>query len=135
MYRFSERSWTRLRTCEPALQRVIVEAMGYQIMDFTILQGRRTLEQQRRLVEQGFSTTMNSLHLRNPSQAVDIAPWPIDWDDIKRFYTLGGIVLAAAKAVNIPIRWGGDWDGDSVTTDQSFNDPGHFELKQDMQNE
>ena len=128
-FKFSDRSWERLRTCDPALQSVIVHAMGYQVMDFTVLEGHRSLERQRELYDTNRSKTMNSRHLTDPSQAVDIAPYPIDWSDIYRFYALGGIVMAAAKERGVPIRWGGDWDSDWFLAEHGFKDPGHFELK------
>jgi peptidoglycan L-alanyl-D-glutamate endopeptidase CwlK len=54
---------------------------------------------------------------------------PIDWSDIKRMYFYGGIVRAVAEYEKIPIRWGGDWDGDTEVLDQTFNDLGHIELR------
>ena len=65
---------------------------------------------------------------------VDIAPYPIDWEDTKRFALLAGIVigidsqLKQNKLITYDIRWGGDWDGDNDLNDQKFNDLGHFEL-------
>ncbi len=60
--------------------------------------------------------------------AVDIAPYPIDWKDHKRFYYLAGIVKGVASQMGIKVRWGGDWDSDNDLNDQSFMDLGHFEI-------
>lgn len=63
-----------------------------------------------------------------PSLAIDVAPLPLDWNDNRPFYYLGGYVKALAKSIGIPIRWGGDWDGDHNFKDQTFNDLVHYEL-------
>jgi peptidoglycan L-alanyl-D-glutamate endopeptidase CwlK len=63
-----------------------------------------------------------------PSEAADIAPAPIDWDKVDRFKVLGGIVIGVAFMMGIPIRWGGDWDGDLDLRDQKLMDYGHIEL-------
>jgi len=68
------------------------------------------------------------MHNRYPSRAIDLAPWPLDWSDIRRFYYFGGFVVGVANKLDIPIRWGGDWDGDFEVKDQNFNDLVHFEL-------
>jgi len=60
--------------------------------------------------------------------AVDVAPYPIDWDDLGGFYMFAGYVLRVAETMGIKIRYGGDWDGDRKTTDQRFKDLPHFEL-------
>lgn len=128
MFQFSETSWTRLRTCDPRLQTVMVQAMSYQLTDFMVIEGARTQADQQKLFAAGKTKTMNSKHLFNPSKAVDIAPYPVDWRDLKRFYFLAGIVKTAALELGYPLRWGGDWDGDGDFGDQSFNDLVHFEL-------
>ena len=70
---------------------------------------------------------MESKHL--DGLAVDIAPHPIDWEDIKRFTYLAGIVVGIAHSMDIPIRWGGNWDRDNeILSDQKFDDCPHFEL-------
>jgi peptidoglycan L-alanyl-D-glutamate endopeptidase CwlK len=60
-----------------------------------------------------------------------VAPYPIDWNDTKRFYHFAGFVLGVAKSskIAIPIRWGGDWDSDNDLNDQTFMDLVHWELK------
>lgn len=65
---------------------------------------------------------------RDMAEAVDLAPLPINWEKVAPFYILAGAVLQEAKRQGIPIRWGGDWDGDFDLDDQTFNDLGHFEL-------
>ncbi|MFQ5990813.1 MAG: hypothetical protein ACE5NA_00110 [Nitrospiraceae bacterium] len=47
-----------------------------------------------------------------------------------RWRAFGGFVLGVAEMMDIPIRWGGDWDGDRTFRDQNFNDLSHFELSE-----
>ena len=61
-------------------------------------------EEQAKLVQEGLSKTMNSKHLTG--KAVDLAPFPIDWNNTKQFYYFAGMVLAVAKDMGIKIRWG-----------------------------
>jgi peptidoglycan L-alanyl-D-glutamate endopeptidase CwlK len=112
---------TQRRTLHPSLQSVLDEAI--KEMDFTILQGARSVEEQRRNVNNGTSQTMNSKHLTRPSQAVDIAPWPIDWDDISRFRALAGLILDVAGTQGVKLVWGGAW--------RTFKDYPHFELEEE----
>ena len=60
----------------------------------------------------------------------DVAPYQIDWQDKDRFYYFAGIVKGVALKLNIPIRWGGDWDSDTQVKDQTFFDLPHFEIKE-----
>lgn len=71
------------------------------------------------------------MHNKTPSLAVDVAPWPIDWNDKNRFYHFAGRVQGIAQMFNIKIRWGGDWDSDNDLKDQNFYDLPHFELVTD----
>lgn len=73
---------------------------------------------------------MDSKHLALPSRAVDVAPYPINWGDKKRFYHFAGYVQGLAAQLGISLRWGGDWDGDNDLNDQTFFDLVHFELKE-----
>jgi peptidoglycan L-alanyl-D-glutamate endopeptidase CwlK len=132
MYKFSSLSEQRLKSVAQPLQKIIRRAMQWQVIDFTVICGIRSIEEQKILVSKGFSRTLNSRHLPNKdglSEAVDIAPYPIDWNDKHAFHRLAGIVQASAASFNIELRWGGDWDGDNNTYDQSFIDLPHFELK------
>ena len=60
--------------------------------------------------------------------ALDVCPYPIDWNDKDRFYNFAGLVKGIAISMDIKIRWGGDWDGDNDLKDQTFFDLPHFEL-------
>ena len=102
------------------------------IMDCKIVSGVRSKITQREYVALGVSKTMNSKHLIQDDglgHALDLAPYPVDWNDHRRFYILAGIGLGLAHKMDIPIRWGGRWN---VDDDQfkipSFNDMGHFEI-------
>lgn len=132
--KFGERSKKRLATVDPRLREVLEEAI--KVYDFTILQGVRSKEEQQDYFERGLSKVQwpESKHNLKPgrneeySLAADIAPWPIDWNDLKRFYYLAGIVVAIGEAKGYKIRWGGNWDRDYDFDDQKFNDLPHFEI-------
>jgi len=70
----------------------------------------------------------NSKHNKMPSMAIDVAPFPVKMVDIQGHYFFAGYVKGIAKGLDIPIRWGGDWDSDNDFNDQTFYDLWHFEL-------
>jgi len=126
---YSKRSQSRLETAHPLLQDLFNEVIKHA--DCTILEGHRDKARQNMLYRQCKSKAQypDSRHNALPSLAVDVAPYPIDWEDLRRFYYFGGIVKGVAFVLDIPLRWGGDWDGDLQVKDQNFNDLPHFELK------
>jgi peptidoglycan LD-endopeptidase CwlK len=115
----------RLKRAHPDLKKVILRAAEITKVPFTVLQSDRTLEQQRENVRKGVSQTMKSRHLISPDgfvRAVDIAPldgkgasfaWPL-------YHKLAPHIKQAAKDVDIPIEWGGDW--------RTFKDGPHWQL-------
>ena len=125
MYRFGKRSKERLKGVKPELVSVLNELV--KIMDVTIIEGLRTEERQKELVASGASKTKYSKHLEG--KAVDLAPYPIDWEDRDRFHYMGGMIRGIAKQLNVNVRWGGDWDGDGETKDNGFDDLVHVELR------
>ncbi len=137
MPKFSARSLDRLHTCRAPLIELFTRVVI--IRDCTILEGHRSPERQLALYEAIPPKTKVKVggHNSTPSDAVDVAPWPIPekWGDhpnpkvIGQFYHFGGLVLGVAAEMNIPIRWGGDWDGDHDFRDQKFDDLVHFEMK------
>ena len=128
MPRFGSMSLESLKQCDERLKLICSEAI--QIYDFSVLVGHRTEEDQGRAYERGYSKLRwpDSKHNKHPSQAIDVAPYPISWENKERFYFLAGIMFSVAYCKGIEIRWGGDWDGDGDFKDQSFFDLAHFEL-------
>ena len=123
----------RLVGVHPHLIRVIRRAAKDTTLNFTILEGVRTVARQRQLVAQRASKTMNSRHIPGVdgfAKAVDIAPL-LDLDDDGKIETaemfawplyprLAKIIKAAAAAEGVPIEWGGDW--------RTFKDGPHWQL-------
>ena len=128
---YSEKSKAKLATCHPMLRTVFGTVI--QAFDNTILCGHRGQKEQDAAFDSGRSRVKfpNGKHNQVPSLAVDTAPYPIDWKNIKRFIYFGGFVMGVAFALGIKLRWGGDWDSDTKLDDQNFNDYPHFELKED----
>ncbi len=124
MPEFGKTSRERLNGVNARLRTLCNEVV--KLRDCSILSGLRTIEEQSELYKSGKSRTMNSKHLTG--NAVDLAPYPIDWGDTKRFHYFAGIVIGMAHEMGIKIRWGGDWDSDGDSNDQKFNDLVHFEL-------
>jgi len=128
----SARSLEHLGTCCDELQRVARRAIA--IYDFTVLEGHRGKDAQDQAVAKGLSQVAwpNGKHNKNPSDAMDVAPFPIDWSDKEvarqRFCLLAGVMLACAAAEGVTLRWGGDWDRDGDTRDERFRDLPHFEV-------
>jgi peptidoglycan LD-endopeptidase CwlK len=125
---FSTESQMRLSSCHYDLQVLFREVIKY--FDCSILWGYRGEEIQNKFYRLGQSQKKfpDSLHNQMPSLAVDVAPFPIDWKDENRFHYFAGFVMGIAATLNIPIRWGGDWNRDTEVKDNKFNDLGHFEI-------
>ena len=106
---FSQKSLSKLETCSQPLQDLFNEVIKHR--DCTILDGHRNEERQTKAFNEGFSKARfpQSRHNTFPSQAVDVVPYPIDWEDINRFYEFAGFVKATAIQMNINIKWGGDF--------------------------
>lgn len=126
---FSGPSKKRLSTCDKKLQTLFNEVVKH--FDCSVLCGHRGEEEQNKAYKAGNSQKQfpHGKHNKLPSNAVDVAPYPIDWDDRERFQYFAGFVLGTAKQLNINIRYGGDWDGDNDLKDNNFDDLVHFEIK------
>lgn len=117
---FSASSLNRLQTCHPLLQDLFNEVIKYQ--DCAIVFGYRNREEQEEAFKNGRSKAHygQSNHNFYPSLAVDVMPYPINWEDMKGIHKFAGFVLGVAAAKNIPIRWGGEF--------KNFFDGPHYEL-------
>ena len=129
MAKFGKSSRKRLETCDDNLKLLFNEVV--KNFDCSIIVGYRGREDQNKAFREGHSKVKwpNGRHNKQPSSAVDVAPYPIDWDDRERFIYFAGFVKGVAYRMNISIRWGGDWDGDTELSDNKFDDLVHFELK------
>ena len=117
-YKLGSRSLQNLSGVHPDLVAVVKRAIEITGVDFTVIEGIRNISRQRELYKAGKSTTMNSRHITG--HAVDMVPWPVDWNDLERFEVMSEAMKSAAEELEIPIVWGGDW--------KSFYDAPHFEL-------
>ncbi|AHG23456.1 hypothetical protein O197_40 [Edwardsiella phage eiAU-183] len=133
MFKLSSRSLSRLDGVHPDLVRVVKRAIELTPVDFTVIEGRRSVERQREMVATGKSQTMNSRHLTG--HAVDCAPLvagAIPWNDRAPFKSVSDAMFAAAKEQGVAIRWGGDWNQNGRSDDERFYDGPHFELRRDV---
>ena len=136
---FSKASEARLETCDERLARVarIVVAR----YDCSVIEGHRSDADQDVMFFTGKSKLRagQSKHNVYPSMAVDLGPyygdedpripWDIDtFENRLRFTLFAGVVLGAAWAEGIVLRWGGDWNGNWKMNDQKFHDLPHFEI-------
>ena len=117
-YKLGTRSLQSLSGVHPDMVAVVKLAITITEVDFTVIEGIRNINRQRELLKAGKSTTLNSRHITG--HAVDMVPWPVDWNDLERFETMAVAMKTAADSLEIPIVWGGDW--------KSFYDAPHFEL-------
>ena len=128
---FSARSLKKLRSCKPALQELFAEVVEH--FDCTVIDGHRDQDEQDDLHRRGLTQLQypRSKHNQEPSDAVDVVPYPIDWTNRDRMHYFAGFVIAIALKQGTRIRWGGDWDTDTETQDNRFDDLPHFELIED----
>ena len=124
MTKFGKRSKQRLEGVNIVLVHILNKLV--KIMDVTIIEGVRSQERQDELVKKGASKTKFSKHI--DGRAVDVAPYPIDWEDRERFHYMGGMLKGIAHEMDVKIRWGGDWDNDGEIKDNNFDDLVHVEL-------
>jgi len=127
MASFGKSSLEQLATCDPDIQKVFNEVIKY--FDCKVIQGHRGRAEQHKAYLDGKSKVdwPNGKHNSLPSKAVDVMPYPIDWNDIQRLCYFAGFVMCTALRMGIKLRWGKDWDGDTDLNDQNFNDGPHFE--------
>jgi len=130
MPRFSKKSLSKLETCDKRLQDLFLRVV--KKFDCTIIEGHRSKDRQNKLFDEGKSKLKypKGKHNATPSKAVDVAPYPIDWNDRERFTYFAGYVVGIAYQMGLKIRWGGDWDMDTKTKDNKFDDLVHFEIKE-----
>jgi peptidoglycan L-alanyl-D-glutamate endopeptidase CwlK len=144
------RSLDRLHGVHPDLVRVVKRAIALSTQDFMVLEGVRTVARQHELYGQGRTAaqcraagvdprhakpgrqvtwTLKSNHFAG--RAVDLVPWPIDWNTPAKFNAISRAMFAAAKELGVSLRWGADWDEDGISRERGESDSPHFELDKD----
>lgn len=134
MNNYSNLSRTRLDECHSDLRTIFETVLP--MFDHAIMCGFRNEKDQNKAFKEGHTKLPfpQSKHNLQPAMAVDAAPYPIDYQDVKRFYHFAGYVRATAqilfntKQISHLVRWGGDWDKDTDIKDNVFNDLPHYEL-------
>lgn len=138
-YRLSNRSLSRLEGVHPDLVQVVKRAIEITKQDFLVVEGVRSPARQRELYAQGrtkpgrkVTWTLNSNHFKNTStgfgHAVDLAPYPVDWNDTRKFDAMAVAMFRAARELGVDMRWGADWDMDGNIRERGEYDSPHFEL-------
>lgn len=150
-FNLSQKSLDKLVGVDERLQRVVKRAIQLTKQDFMVLEGVRTREQcminygNGRTVAQCVAKGVPAQYanpnaakvtwLNNPfaskhceGKAVDLVPYPVDWNDLKKFDAIAKAMLQAAKELGIPIRWGADWNSNGRPREKGETDSPHFEI-------
>ncbi|WP_369608208.1 M15 family metallopeptidase [Snodgrassella alvi] len=143
MYKLSKRSLTNLQGVNTNLVKVVQRAIEITKQDFMVTEGLRSREQccinygkgrtAQQCTQKGVPakyaqpniskvTWLNNPFASKHSQgrAVDLVPYPVDWNDLAKFRSIAEAMKQAAKELDVSINWGGDW--------QKTKDYPHFEV-------
>jgi peptidoglycan L-alanyl-D-glutamate endopeptidase CwlK len=111
-FKLGAKSQDELIGVKKELVRCVELAITMTTQDFTVYDGIRSIEEQKKHVANGTSKTLKSKHL--DGLAVDLVPWvggkPVwDWS---RIYPIAKAMDDAATKLGYAdkIRWGGAWD-------------------------
>jgi len=115
MFKLSKRSLERLEGVDERLQAIVKTAIHNTKVDFGVICGLRTIEEQRELVAKGASQTMKSKHI--DGLAVDLfayigsrGSWELNlYDDI------ADAMAQAARDIGVGICWGAAWSTKDVS--------------------
>ena len=109
MFQLSQRSLDRLEGVKPELVEVVKRAIELTTVDFGVIEGLRTEEQQKALVEKGASQTMKSKHLTG--DAVDLMAYVGGrgcWE-LNVYDEIADAVKTSAIELGVGVRWGAAW--------------------------
>ena len=131
MPKFSLASKQRLATCHEDIRKVCEQLI--KTYDFSITCAHRGRVDQEDAYKKGTSKVHfpNSAHNKVPSHAVDLVPYPVDWNNIGRFKELAAAFFAVANLlkergeITHEFEWGGNW--------RTLKDYPHFEIKENKE--
>ena len=128
MPKFGTVSKKNLASAHPDLQKLF--NIIIKTIDCSVTEGHRGEELQNKYFNEGNSKVKfpDGRHNKLPSLAVDVTPYPVDYNDRERQTLFAGYVLGVASQMGLNVRWGGDWNKDFSVADNRFDDFPHFEL-------
>jgi peptidoglycan L-alanyl-D-glutamate endopeptidase CwlK len=126
-YSLSQRSLDRLDGVDEDLVNVVKRAIEITEVDFGVIQGLRTIEEQEALVAKGASQTMKSKHLEG--RAVDLMAYvggKGSWE-LTIYDEVADAMKQAADELGVQIRWGAAWHINDIrehegTMEEAMND-------------
>lgn len=108
-FKLSQRSMNNLEGVDERLRACVMRAIEITEIDFAVICGLRTIEEQKKLFDKGASQTMKSKHLEG--KAVDLMAY-IDgrgsWE-LNVYDEVADAMKAAAKEQGLSVRWGAAW--------------------------
>ena len=114
-YKLSKRSLSKLEGVNEPLVDTVKRAIELTKVDFGVICGLRTKEEQQVLVSKGASQTMHSRHLTG--NAVDLMAYTDDgrgcWE-LNVYDEIADAMKQAAQETGAKIRWGCAWHIDSL---------------------
>ena len=108
-FELSERSLSRLEGVQEPLIQVVKQAIMTTSVDFGVICGLRTVEEQEALFDKGATQTLKSKHLEG--KAVDLMAYINGrgtWE-LNVYDEVADAMKYAAKLHNVKIRWGAAW--------------------------
>ena len=117
-FKFSTRSQEKLIGVDSELKEIVSLAITYTKIDFGVIEGIRTVAQQKALVESGASQTMDSKHLKG--RAVDLMAYVNGrgcWE-LNVYDEIADAMKRAAIEIDVAVRWGAAW---TVTDIREWN--------------
>lgn len=115
MFSFGKSSECNLAGVDERLVRCARRALATTMVDFSVVDGVRTLAEQRQNVADGASKTLDSYHLIQEDgfgHALDLAPYirgKVRFEEDPMFQ-VAIAMREAALAFQVPVIWGGVWD-------------------------
>lgn len=115
-FKLSQRSLDKLEGVDSNLVDVTKKAIELTKVDFGVIYGMRTEEEQAKLVASGKSQTMKSNHLIG--RAVDLMAY-VDgkgcWE-LNVYDDLCDAMKAAAEGLDVAVKWGAAWSEGDIRT-------------------